>query len=340
MRENQSVFGGPARRLILMLLLAFGASPVASAQEAIGPETRLARVGDREILVGEFAGRLQRQARETYWHSGVPESERAEFERTVLDGMIDRILLLGESDRRGLQADMDLVEEQVEALDARYTGQPGWDEARDRVLEAARGNLADDARLEELERRVRDVPPPDEAAVRDYYAAHPEKFTEPMKVRTSVVLLRVDPSSDSATWQAAVDRATTLRGAISEGGDFGDVAREYSDDRTAAQGGDMGFQHAGMLGEEIDRALEKMQVGEVSEPLVLLDGVALIKLTDRIEPELHPYERVAERARALLERDRSDAAWDALRSGLREQVEIVIEESLLTPLAGGEKQGD
>lgn len=313
-----------------MLVGALGL-PVA-AQTTDGGPVVLVRVAGVEITVAQFAAVLQQTAREKYWHSGVPESERAAFERQVANDMADRVLLAQEAERRGLVADEDDLEEQVEAVDARNTGLEGWDEAREDYLPSLREQLAARMRIDLLERQVRTVTPPSEDDVRRYYAEHPEKFTQPPRFRVSAILLRVPPSSPSSDWQAAAERAGLLRDAILAGGDFAATAREYSDDVSASSGGDLGFQHEGMLGEEVESVLREMPVGSVSEPLLTLDGVVLVRLAERVDPALQPYDLVAERARGLLERDLQDAAWDELLASLRAAHAVEIDESLLTPV--------
>lgn len=324
----------PVRRLALALVSIVAAVAMQGAfAQQIGPDDVYARVDGEVITVGEFAAALRNAARQKYWHSGVPEAEQASFEREVSKQLIDERLLVREALRRGFEPDHERVALRLVEVASRYEDRDDWDAIGDRLLAEARAAFEGDSLRARLEASVRDLPPAEAGAVRDYYTAHPEKFTEPQRIRLSVILLKVDPSSGSAVWAEAGARAAALRERLLAGEDFAALAREYSDDRTAGSGGDMGFAHAGSLGDGVEEVVAKMAPGEVSVPLTLLEGVALVRLADRVLPALHPYEAVAERARGLLERERRDAAWSRLLERLRAGAEIEIDESLLTPVS-------
>ena len=69
-------------------------------------------------------------------------------------------------------------------------------------------NLAAEQRLVSLATITEDVVADDieitDDQIQAYYDANPDKFTEPRRQRVSVILLKVDPSSGSEAWQAAM----------------------------------------------------------------------------------------------------------------------------------------
>ena len=62
------------------------------------------------------------------------------------------------------------------------------------------------------------------------------------------------------------------------------VARQFSQNPTAASGGDLGIVQQGQLVPELNAALQKMRTGEVSEPIKASGGYYLLLLRSRIEP--------------------------------------------------------
>jgi peptidyl-prolyl cis-trans isomerase SurA len=75
-----------------------------------------------------------------------------------------------------------------------------------------------------------------------------------------------------------------LANQISLGAPFQAVARQFSQNPTAAQGGDMGWVQDGQLAPELNAALGKLQVGQVSPSIRSVGGYYLLALRDRREP--------------------------------------------------------
>ncbi|HEY0105547.1 MAG TPA: peptidylprolyl isomerase, partial [Rhizomicrobium sp.] len=96
----------------------------------------------------------------------------------------------------------------------------------------------------------------------------------------SAIFLAVDnPDQDPKVLKDAQD----VRAQLAAGANFGQVARQFSQSPTAAAGGDMGWVHEGQLPSEVDAALQKMDVGAVSEPIRSNGGYYIVGLRDRQE---------------------------------------------------------
>ena len=111
---------------------------------------------------------------------------------------------------------------------------------------------------------------------------------------------------------------------LRDGADFAELARSHSGDKTAEQGGDMGYLHRGMLAEPAEKAIAELDIGGVSDPLRVLEGIAIFKVTERQPAQLRSYDNVTERARDLWRRHQSDTAWEALKRQLRDTTPIKI----------------
>jgi len=74
----------------------------------------------------------------------------------------------------------------------------------------------------------------------------------------------------------------------------------------------MGFVHLGMLGENAEKVLAIMEPGEVSAPVVLLEGVSIFRLEERTPPALNVFDSVKERAQRLYQREKGEEAWKVL----------------------------
>jgi peptidyl-prolyl cis-trans isomerase SurA len=79
-----------------------------------------------------------------------------------------------------------------------------------------------------------------------------------------------------------------LKAQLNAGAPFQAVARQLSQNPTAAQGGDLGAVQEGQLPPELDKALKTMHSGETSEPIRATGGYYIIKLREVQLPEGAP----------------------------------------------------
>ena len=129
------------------------------------------------------------------------------------------------------------------------------------------------------------------------------------QTRARHILLR--PTAQMSQAQA-VARLSELRQSIVSGkADFAAIARQISQDGSAAQGGDLGWANPGMFVPEFEQVMNRLRPGQVAEPLVSRFGVHLIEVTDRRNAPLSDQDQRAMARNALREKklDEAYAAW-------------------------------
>ena len=89
----------------------------------------------------------------------------------------------------------------------------------------------------------------------------------------------------------------------------------------------------GMLPDGTQQVLNAMKPGEISNPVQLLEGMAVFRLTDRKVAKLNSFEAVQGRAQDLLQRDQADQAWKKLIAELRKKTPAQVDQSRFLPLA-------
>jgi parvulin-like peptidyl-prolyl isomerase len=314
------------------------AAAPASTPAAARADAPFATVGDVVISGADYQRALAVAMRRKYYHAKPPEAELVKFQREVGDDVVNRVLLLAEARRRGIQPDRDKVAAAVAGYDAQYKGSANWAANRDRMLAAVVPQLESDSVHERLEKLVRNVPEPSPEAARAYYDKHRERFIEPEQLKLSVILLKVEPSSPQAAWNGAHAEALTLLKKLRAGANFAELAQLHSCDRSASRGGEMDYTHRGMLPVAVHSVVDSLQPRQLSEPVQLLEGVVILRLDDRRAAQPRSFEQVRERAADLWQRDEGQARWAELIAALRRASSIRIDESHYAPLRGASEK--
>jgi peptidyl-prolyl cis-trans isomerase SurA len=72
--------------------------------------------------------------------------------------------------------------------------------------------------------------------------------------------------------------------------DFAKLAREHSQDGSATEGGDLGWVSPGMFVPEFEEVMNKLQIGQIADPMVSRFGVHLIQVLERREAPISERE--------------------------------------------------
>ena len=88
---------------------------------------------------------------------------------------------------------------------------------------------------------------------------------------------------------------------------FEALAREHSQDGSASQGGDLGWANPGQFVPEFEEAMNKLQPGEMSAPLVSRFGVHLIRVEERRQTQLSRREQ-RDMVRAMVREEKVEEA--------------------------------
>ncbi|RYG72861.1 foldase [Lentibacillus lipolyticus] len=82
------------------------------------------------------------------------------------------------------------------------------------------------------------------------------------------------------------ETAKEVKKKLENGGDFADLAKEYSTDKASAEnGGDLGYFSTGKMVPAFEDKAYSMEKGEVSDPVKTEHGYHIIKVTDKREKE-------------------------------------------------------
>ena len=109
-----------------------------------------------------------------------------------------------------------------------------------------------------------------------------------VQTRARHILLRTGSELSEA---AARNRLVTYKQRVQAGTDFADLARQFSQDGSAAAGGDLGWASPGQFVPEFEEVLTSLRPGQISDPLISRFGAHLIQVMERREIPLSVREQ-------------------------------------------------
>ncbi|WP_140634652.1 peptidylprolyl isomerase [Methylibium rhizosphaerae] len=144
-----------------------------------------------------------------------------------------------------------------------------------------------------------------------------------VQTRTRHILLRPSPQ---VSQEQAIQRLADFKRQIIEGrASFPQLARENSDDGSAAQGGDLGWVSPGQFVPEYEEAMNRLQPGQIADPVVSRFGVHLIQLMDRRSVTLDPKQQ-RDVARNAIREQKSEEAYNEWARDIRARAYVEMRE--------------
>ncbi len=305
--------------LLLLVSISLGPAGTAAATEQ---ESVFAVIDGETVSESQFQKFLVQYARNKFYHR-VPEGGLDQVKAEAAEALILQRLLVQEAKRRGIAGDPEAVAATMARYEERYQGTDSWDLYREKEAEL-RTALLERSKVGGLEDEIRDVEDPGDVELNAFYSENLDLFTEPARSKLRVILIGVPPWENPASWQTAKQTADELAAKLAAGESFPELARQHSTHASAAEGGDLGFVHSGMLSTAAQEAVDSLALGEVSPPVRVLEGYTLFRLEDRSAPEVKDFAEVRERVLKLYQRQQSETRWQAFLEGLRSKAEVVM----------------
>ncbi len=146
-----------------------------------------------------------------------------------------------------------------------------------------------------------------EDEIKKYYTDNMVKYSVPERRQASHILIAFPTDADEESQQMAKAEAEQILQKINQGGDFAELARQFSKDPGSAEkGGDLGFFGKGDMVPEFEEAVYNLKVGDISDIIQTSFGYHIIKLTGVKGGETEPFESVQEKIRSQLQYDKAE----------------------------------
>jgi peptidyl-prolyl cis-trans isomerase SurA len=155
-----------------------------------------------------------------------------------------------------------------------------------------------------------------EADLRAYYQANLDQFRSE-EYRLQQVFI-------SARRQDAAARGQNVYNQLVKGVPFEELARDFSDDPSGAQGGDIGYVRKEELIPELRQALSLLVQGSYSHPISTGYGVHIVKLLEIRKSEAPPFDSVKDEVNARLLQKESERRYKEYIAKLRASAYIEV----------------
>lgn len=188
-------------------------------------------------------------------------------------------------------------------------------ESRDYTVQ--RRQLERELAVSELKVRLRTEARPNRADLLAYYNKNLSQFSKPKRWRLSNILIEVpDPSSPSARSEA---RATIDRVAaqLKAGAAFETLAFQYSESTTAARGGRAGYVTLDQLAPEAAKAVENLDVGDISDVIASKYGFTIVRCTHILPAGALSFDLAQKRIQERVNNENYQKALAKLESEVR-----------------------
>jgi peptidyl-prolyl cis-trans isomerase SurA len=214
--------------------------------------------------------------------------ERVAFRDKVLAGIIEKRLQIQQAEREKLtvedaemRVEIDEIQKKLGAkTDAEFEAMV---KAQGLSVEGVKKRLREQLLVERIKRRKVSLRiSVTEEDIDQYLNANREKLETGLSFEARHVLFLPTAGAGEDGWQAARQRAEDVYTRVMGGDDFGELAREFSDDTaTAKNGGRLGILKRGELAPDIEKAILRLSPGEHSSPFRSEVGYHLFELESK-----------------------------------------------------------
>ncbi|MGB2809978.1 MAG: peptidylprolyl isomerase [Sedimentisphaerales bacterium] len=261
------------------------------------------------------------------------EQNKVEFRQQILD----RIIAVRLIDEKSKATKITITDEDVRAQVAEIAAQQGVSVEEFKKMLLSRGMDYD-----EWEEQIRwgvklgklvEADFGDQLNITDtdannFYSANIKQFETFEQVRASHILIRpdkADPNTDpnEAKAEALAKARDLLRQIKEEGADFAELAKVHSQSPSKEKGGDMGFQPRGAWVASFEKVAFELEVGQISDVVETPYGYHIIKVTDRKEAGVKPFEQARDEIIKMLKQRERMGFFGKYLMKLRAEAKVV-----------------
>ena len=277
-----------------------------------------------EHLIPDWAVERQAQSLFEQVAKTMPDKPREVVQLAALDlardRMIDQALMAQESQRRDYKIDPEELKLGMKKWISENGGKKAFSKGKHPVIktqEDLEKEIINQIQFNRLLEEISDCDAVTEDEAKKYYDARPDLFESEVLLTASHILKMAKTEDEQGIAEAKI---IDLRKRLLDGEDFVELVRAESDD--AQNDGHLGTFGKGRMVEPFEKAVFELKPEGISDPVQTQFGWHLIKLHDRKEPEITPFEEVKDKITEYLGERRKDSVFDEFLDQLKKNAEI------------------
>jgi len=258
-----------------------------------------------------------------------PGGEKALREQ-LLRRMVEQRLQLQEAEREKITVeDAEMNEQMAEIM--KRAGVPSQADlervvkAEGLTLESFRKRVREQIMIQKvIRRKVALRVSVTEGEIERYFLENRDKLETGLSYHARHILIALAAPGREADWEAARLRAEEVWDMIRAGGDFAELARKYSQDPSARDGGDLGVLKQGELASEIEGRILRVRPGEALAPFRTGLGYHIFKLEWKEGLSGQALAQTKQQIREILFRQKYQARLEAWLEEIKRRAIIEI----------------
>ena len=234
--------------------------------------------------------------------------------------MIDQSLMAQESSRRKYQIDPEAVNKGMKRWMKENGGKKAIEKTKHPAIknrEDLRREILAQLRYNRLLEEESSCEIPTEKEAREYYENRPDLFTSEEMVSASHILKK---ASSEKEFKVAEEQIQAIRQRLLGGEDFVKCVQQESDD--GGNDGNLGSFGKGRMVPEFEKVAFSLEPDQLSEPVKTQFGWHLVKLHEKREPKITPFDELKEKIIEYLHERKKDKVFDSFLDDLKAKATI------------------
>ncbi len=244
----------------------------------------------------------------------------------VLDGLIAQELLYQESKKEKIVITTKQVDDQMGSIQKQFTDDKEFQTALEKTgmtKDSLRQNLQRSLAIQELlKKNVLDKITITADEEKKFYDENTSLFQQPERVHARHILISTKDAKTDAEKAVAKKKAEDVLAQLRKGGDFAELAKKYSDDPGAANGGDLGVFGRGQMVPEFEKAAFSLKVNQISDIVETQFGYHIIQVLEKLPAGTAPYDDVKSQINAYLLQQKQGTAVQDYITELKKTADI------------------
>ncbi len=146
---------------------------------------------------------------------------------------------------------------------------------------------------------------PSDEDLQIYYDEHADTYQTGEQVRARHILFKVPAGASDEDKAAIRDKALDIRAKALDGEDFAELAKQHSEDSTAANGGDLGAFARGAMTAPFEAAAFATEAGAISDLVESVFGFHIIKVEEKIPARTKTLDEVRDEVKRAVQKRES-----------------------------------